>query len=67
MDCGRILSFSPPEEIARVTRGILEAGGTRGGHTFTASNAITSSVTLPNYLAMVNAYRHRFDLPPVVL
>jgi hypothetical protein len=67
MDCGRILSFSSPEEIARVTREILEAGGTRGGHIFTASNAITSSVTLPNYLAMVNAYRDRFELPPVIL
>ena len=31
MDCGRILSFSSPEEIARVTRKILEAGGTGGG------------------------------------
>jgi hypothetical protein len=67
MDCGRILSFSPPEEIARVTREILEAGGTRGGHIFTASNAITSSVLPANYLVMVNAYRDRFDLPPVIL
>jgi len=67
MDCGRILSFSPPEEIARVTREILEAGGTHGGHIFTASNAITSSVTPANYLAMVNAYRDRFDLPPITL
>jgi hypothetical protein len=67
MDCGRILSFSSPEEIARVTREILDAGGNGGGHIFTASNAITSSVPTANYLAMVNAYRETFDLPPVTL
>lgn len=63
MDCGRILSFSTPEEIRRATLDILEAGGGgAGGHIFTASNAITSSVPLENYLAMVNAYRERFGL-----
>jgi uroporphyrinogen-III decarboxylase len=67
MDCGRILSFSPPEEIARVTREILEAGGTVGGHIFTASNAITASVPLDHYMAMVNAYRDFFNLPRVML
>jgi hypothetical protein len=67
MDCGRILSFSPPEDITRVTREILEAGGTSGGHIFTASNAITSSVPPVNYLAMVNAYRDHFDLPVLKL
>ena len=67
MDCGRILSFSPPEEIARITREILEAGGPRGGHIFTASNAITSSVPLDHYMAMVNAYRDFFSLPRVRL
>jgi hypothetical protein len=67
MDCGRVLSFCRPEEIARVTHEILEAGGTHGGHIFTASNAITSSVPPASYLAMVNAYRDRFDLPPLNL
>ena len=67
MDCGRVLSFSSPEEIARVTREILDAGGTEGGHIFTASNAITASVPPLSYLAMVNAYRDRFDLPPITL
>ena len=62
MDCGRILSFSSPQEIAAVTRGIIEDGGEGGGHIFTASNAITASVPPANYLAMVNAYRDRFGL-----
>jgi hypothetical protein len=65
MDCGRVLSFSTPEEVAEVTRGILRAGGTGGGHIFTASNAITASVPVENYCAMVNAYRDRFCLPPI--
>jgi len=68
MDCGRILSFCTPDEVADVTLGILDAagtGGTPGGHIFTASNAITASVPVENYFAMVNAYRDRFCLPPV--
>jgi uroporphyrinogen-III decarboxylase len=63
MDCGRILSFASTAEVERVTLEILEAGRGQGGHIFTASNAITASVPLGNYLAMVNAYRARFGLP----
>jgi uroporphyrinogen-III decarboxylase len=67
MDCGRVLSFCTPEEIAKVTAEILDAGGDAGGHIFTTSNAITASVPPENYLAMVNAYRGRYGLPPVIL
>jgi uroporphyrinogen-III decarboxylase len=67
MDCGRVLSFFTPEEIARVTAEILDAGGSAGGHIFTTSNAITASVPPRNYLAMVNAYRDRFGLAPITL
>jgi hypothetical protein len=63
MDCGRVLSFASPEEIRRETINILEAGQGNGGHIFTASNAITSSIPIQNYLAMVNAYREYFHLP----
>ena len=67
MDCGRILSFASPEEVQRVTLGILESGWGQGGHIFTASNAITASVPPANYLAMVNAYRGRFGLEKLTL
>jgi uroporphyrinogen-III decarboxylase len=67
MDCGRILSFASPEEVERVTLDILEAGWHLGGHIFTASNAITASVPLANYLAMANAYRSRFGLQKLTL
>jgi len=65
MDCGTVLSFYDETEIRRITFEILEAGWGDGGHIFTASNAITESVPLKNYLAMVNAYKEYFNLPPV--
>ena len=63
MDSGNVLSFFEPEQIAAVTHACLDAGWGNGGHIFTASNAITRSVPLDHYLAMVNAYRDHFDLP----
>lgn len=62
MDCGNVLSFSSTEEIRKNTIECLENGWGGGGHIFTASNAITESVSLANYLAMVNAYRDVFNL-----
>ena len=67
MDYGNILSFSGPEEISRMTREVLDAGMGRGGHIFSAPNAIMPSIPIENYLAMVNAYRDYFSLDPVVL
>lgn len=63
MDCGNVLSFESEAGIRKLTFEILEAGWGEGGHIFTASNAITESVPLRNYLAMVNAYREYFKLP----
>jgi hypothetical protein len=40
----------------------IEAGLGSGGHIFCASNAITASVPLENYLTVVNTYRERFGL-----
>lgn len=67
MDCGNVLTFSTPEEIAEITHSILDEGYGNGGHVFTASNAITESIPLDNYFAMVNAYRDHFSLPPLRL
>jgi uroporphyrinogen decarboxylase len=67
MDCGNSLSFETPEGIRKLTFEILEAGWGGGGHIFTASNAITESVPPANYLAMVNAYREYFRLPPLMV
>ncbi len=63
LDCGNILSFASPEEVRRHTLDCLDAGWGNGGHILCASNAITASVPLDNYLAVVNAYRERFALP----
>ena len=63
LDCGNILSFGSPDDVRRHTVECLEAGLGRGGHILCASNAITASVPLENYLAVVNAYRDFFSLP----
>ena len=63
LDCGNMLSFGTPEEVRLHTIGCLQAGMGNGGHILCASNAITASVPLENYLAVINAYREIFDLP----
>jgi hypothetical protein len=62
IDAGNLLSFGTEEEIKAAAVKCIEAGWSSGGHIFTASNAITASVPLKNYFAMVNAYREYFDL-----
>ena len=64
LDCGNMLSFATPEAIYRDVLDCLDAGSGNGGHILCASNAITSSVPLENYLAILRAYRERFNLPP---
>jgi len=67
LDCGTVLSFATPDEVRRHTLDCLEAGAGNGGHILCASNAITASVPLENYLAVVNAYRDYFSLPGFAL
>ncbi|MDR1902523.1 MAG: uroporphyrinogen decarboxylase family protein [Treponema sp.] len=62
IDCGNLLTFGTEEEIRATVRRCLEDGMGNGGHIFTASNAITGSVSLQNYLYMVNEYRRFFGL-----
>ena len=62
LDCGNLLSFGTPDEIRRDTIRCLEAGQGDGGHILCASNAITASVSLGNYLAVVEAYHDMFGL-----
>jgi uroporphyrinogen decarboxylase len=63
LDCGNALSFGTPESIRQETLDCLEAGRGQGGHILCASNAITASVSLENYLAVVHAYREWCGLP----
>jgi uroporphyrinogen decarboxylase len=67
LDCGRVLSFATPDEVRSYTIGCLEAGLGDGGHILCASNAITGSVPLDNYLAVIEAYRDFWGLPKLVL
>jgi uroporphyrinogen-III decarboxylase len=65
IDCGTTLRFASPAEIDRITRQGLADGRGRGGHIFCVSNAVTASVPLVNYLALVNAYRRESGLAGV--
>ncbi|MFO7636116.1 MAG: uroporphyrinogen decarboxylase family protein [Clostridia bacterium] len=67
MDCGEILSFCTVEEIKKYTAACITAGLGNGGHIFCASNAITATVSLDNYIAMVNEYKDMFNLPQISL
>jgi len=62
MDCGSLLTFGTEDEIRRATIACLEAGLGNGGHIFCASNAITASIPLANYVTMVNTYRDAVGL-----
>ena len=63
VDCGTLLSFASPDEVRRQTLDCIDAGWGDGGHILCVNNAITASVPLQNYLALVDAYRERFGLP----
>lgn len=63
LDCGNTLSFGTQAEVRAHVIECLEAGMGHGGHILCASNAITASVPLANYLAVVDAYRDMFGLP----
>jgi hypothetical protein len=67
LDCGNTLSFGSTEQVRRHVTECLQAGQGNGGHILCASNAITASVPLENYLAAVNAYRDFFGLPRIEL
>jgi uroporphyrinogen decarboxylase len=67
LDCGTVLSFATPDEVKQHTIDSLEAGRGHGGHVLCASNAITASVPMENYLALVNAYRDYWGMPAMEL
>ena len=66
-DCMRVLSFGDAEQVRAHAVETIEAGLGSGGHILCANNAITASVPPANYLALQNAYREYFDLPPLAL
>ncbi len=67
LDCGLELSFGSTEVVRQHTLDCIKAGLGEGGHILCASNAITASVPLENYLVMMAAYREWFGLPRLTL
>ena len=62
LDCGTTLSFGSRGDVRRHTVACIEAGMGDGGHILCASNAVTASVSLENYLTVVDTYRDMFGL-----
>ena len=62
LDCGNVLSFAAVAEVKRHVRECLEAGLGGGGHVLCSSNAITASIPMENYLAVIGAYREMFGV-----
>ena len=63
VDCGNVLSRGSIDDVRSHVRACLEAGLGSGGHILCVSNAITASVPLVSYLAVIDAYREVFGLP----
>lgn len=68
LDCGTLLSFGTPEDVEKATRECLEKGWGNGGHVLCASNAITASVRLKNYVTIYRTYAEFFglELPEII-
>ena len=62
LDCGNTLSFGSRDDVRKHTRACLESGLGDGGHILCASNAITASVPLDNYLTVIDTYRDMFGM-----
>jgi len=62
LDCGNTLSFGSPDDVRHHVIGCIDAGMGGGGHILCSSNAITESVPVENYVAVINAHREVFGL-----
>lgn len=60
MDMSTVMPLATPDEVAWVTRDIIEAGAPGGGFVFACCTDITEATPLANVIAMREAYRkHR--------
>ena len=60
VDCGRLMTFGTPEQVAEATREALRQGAPGGGFILSSSNSIHSAVQPENYRALLTtrqAYR----------
>ncbi|MHA1681965.1 MAG: uroporphyrinogen decarboxylase family protein [Promethearchaeota archaeon] len=57
MDMSTVMPLASPEEVAWVTRDIIESGAPGGGFVFACCTDITDATPLENVIAMREAYR----------
>ena len=62
LDCGNILSFGSTDDVKAHVTECLEAAQGNGGHILCASNAISASVSMENYITAINTYRDIFSI-----
>ena len=57
VDCGRLMTFGTPEEVAEATKTALRQGAPGGGFILSSSNSIHSAVKPENYQALLSTWR----------
>jgi uroporphyrinogen decarboxylase len=57
VDCGLLMTFGTPDEVAEATKVALRQGAAGGGFILSSSNSIHSAVKPENYLALLNTWK----------
>ena len=57
VDCGRLMTFGTPEQVAEATREALRHGAPGGGFILSSSNSIHSAVQPENYRALLTTWQ----------
>ncbi len=57
VDCGRLMTFGTPEQVAEATKEALRQGAPGGGFILSSSNSIHSAVKPENYQALLDTWK----------
>ncbi len=57
VDCGRLMTFGTPEQVAEATKEALRQGAPGGGFILSSSNSIHSAVKPENYQALLDTWQ----------
>ncbi len=63
VDCGLLMTFGTPEQVAEATKEALRRGAPGGGFILSSSNSIHSAVKPENYLALLDTWKKYGQYP----